>query len=164
MDNQAEKKKSWLNRHSKWVVGGVILFFIILVSSSGDDNSNLSNSESPLPQQEQQVVAMKISAETLRQAYKANVVSGDNQYKDKFVEISGTIETIGKDILEDAYITFEPNEQYAFDKVQCMFKSSEEGPLGTLKKGQKITLQGTVSGGGVVGGVRVLDCKVISSQ
>jgi hypothetical protein len=157
MENQI--KKSWPKRHPILTTLGVIIALGYLFSLASEKGASTNTGTASVPQ-EQAAAALKVSAETLRQAYKANEVSGDNQYKGKLVEIAGTIDSIGKDITDEAYVTFETPESVSFDHVQCMFKKSEEATLGTLTKGQKITLQGTVSGASL-GSVIVRGCTVV---
>lgn len=152
-------KKSWFRKHPVLTGFGGLVILIIILSSIGGE-SKKENNQVANNQPEQKVEAIKLEAETLRQAYKANEVNGDNLYKGKLVEISGTVDTIGKDLSDEAYVTFETNEQYAFDKVQCMFKTAEEAGLAQLKKGQSFKAQGTVSGV-VISGVIVRNCKVL---
>lgn len=159
MENQIQKK-SWMKRHPILTTLGVIIILGYLISLAGEKGASTNTITASVPQ-EQATPALKVSAETLRQAYKANEVSGDNQYKGKIVEIAGTVDSIGKDITDEAYVTFETPESVSFDHVQCMFKKSEEGTLGTLTKGQKITVQGTVSGASL-GSVIVRGCTVVA--
>lgn len=151
-------KKSWINRHPALTGFGVFIILIILIGSGGKSKQANTNN-STRQNQEPVVEAIVVSSEALRKAYKANEVSGDNQYKGKLVEISGTVNTIGKDVLDEAYVTFETSEQYAFDKVQCMFKEDQQSLLADLKKGQSIKVQGTVSGVSI-GSVIVRNCKI----
>lgn len=160
------QKKSWFKRHPILTgIGSLVLLFIIIGSLGSNDTSTTqqttASSNSPEREVEQAVVAMNVSSETLRKAYSANQVSADQMYEGKLLEISGTIDTIGKDILDEAYITFEASDPYAFDKVQCMFKMVNEGELATVSKGDPITVQGTMSGV-LISGPIVRNCKVIS--
>lgn len=154
-------KKPWMKKHPI-LTGLGILIIIIIIASAGGSNEKATSVSHTSTKQEAKTEALVVSPETLRQAYKANEVNADNQYKGKFVEMSGTVDTIGKDIIDEAYITFETPEQYAFDKVQCMFKSTQEAPLGTLTKGQQVTVQGTVSGV-TIGSVIVRNCTLLTS-
>ncbi len=157
VEPKAEKKfyKKW------WFWALAVIVFIMVVANSGDSTSTpgqtATNQEAQQP-----AVAIKVTAEALRQAYKTNQVSADQQYEDKLVEISGTVDTIGKDVLDEAYITFQPKDPYAFDKVQCMFSSTEEGSIANLRKGQSVVVQGKVSGS-MITSVIVRNCKLISS-
>lgn len=162
MENKTENK-NWFRRHPVLTVLG-ILFILGLIGSVGnkDNNPTVEVVISQEPEKPTENV-IKVTSEKLRLAYKTNEVSADTAYEGKLVEISGTVDTIGKDITDKAYITFETPEQYSFDKVQCMFKSTEESSMVSLKKGQAITVQGTVSGGALAGGVIVHNCKLTKS-
>ncbi len=167
MNTQTEEKKSWVKRHPILTGLGVLIFLSIIIGSNGE-NESLQTQEinattgSQEIESEQPVVAIKVSPEVLRAAYSANQVSADQTYQGKLLEISGTVDTIGKDILDEAYITFETNDSYAFDKVQCMFRVTNEGELVNLSKGQIVTVQGTMSGV-VISGPIVKNCRVIAS-
>jgi hypothetical protein len=154
----SQVKKKFYKKWWFWVLAVIVL--LVVVSNIGDSTS--STGSTATSQEAEQVVPIKVSAEALRKAYATNQVSADQQYEDKLVEISGTVDTIGKDILDEAYITFETKEQYAFDKVQCMFSASEENSIANFKKGQSIVVHGKVSGV-VISGPIVRNCKVISS-
>jgi len=153
--DQKEKKSVF----KKWWFWAIVIFVVLIIigSSSEDSNTQTKTQTQTQSQPEQKVEAIKLNAETLRQAYKENEVNGDNLYKEKLVEISGTVDTIGKDVTKEAYITFETPESVSFDKVQCMFNQTEEAGLAQLKKGQAIKVQGTVSGA-TIGSVIVRNC------
>ncbi len=88
---------------------------------------------------------LKLTAIKLSEDYKANEVSADAKYKGKFIEVSGIIENIAKDILDTPYVTLK-TDTYSIISIQCMFNKNSESQLATLSKGQNITLQGEVSG------------------
>lgn len=157
---EEKTKKKFYKKWWFWVI--VVIVFLGIIGSSSDDNKQTQiQTQIPVSSQpEQKVEAIKLEAETLRQAYKANEVNGDNLYKGKLVEISGTVDSIGKDLLDEAYVTFQTNEQVSFDKVQCMFNKTEESILAQLKKGQAIKVQGTVSGV-TIGSVIIKNCKIL---
>ncbi len=146
--------------YKKWWFWVIVVIVVLAIAGSSSENNPSVTTKTPTPSQpEQKIEAIKLSAETLRQAYKANEVNGDNLYKGKLVEISGTVDSIGKDIMKEAYITFETPESVSFDKVQCMFNQTEEAGLAQLKKGQAIKVQGVVSGA-TIGSVIVRNCKI----
>lgn len=154
---ETQSKKSWPRRHPILTGLGIFSILLLILSSGGDSKpSSTGSTSSP----EVAVEAIKVTPNALRKAYKANEVSADNQYKDKLVEMIGTVDSIGKDVLDEAYVTFDNGEQYSIDKVQCMFKEDQQGSLATLKKGQEIKVQGKVSGVSI-GNVIVRNCKVL---
>jgi hypothetical protein len=87
-----------------------------------------------------------ISAPAIVKEYLDNEVAADHKYKGKIVRMTAKIKDIGKDILGDPYITFSDGEEYSFRSVQCFFKKSEQAKIGTLRKGQTVTIDGTVDG------------------
>ena len=89
--------------------------------------------------------ALKVSATQLSQTYANNEVAADAKYKGNVVDVTGVIETIGKDILNNPYVSLKTAE-YSIISVQCMFSQADETKLATLSSGQSITLEGTVSG------------------
>lgn len=102
---------------------------------------------------------MKIDPETLITDYEANEVKGDEIYEGKTMELTGIVGDIGKDILEDVYITFEREEEFAFTAVQCYFKDEAQiKKVMELSKGDKITLQGKCDG--KFGNVLIKNCVI----
>ncbi len=86
----------------------------------------------------------KISAMDLYQEYKDNEVKADNKYKKETLEITGTINNIGKDIVNSIYITLNVGEYLS--SVQCYFKDSESESVANLTKGQEVTIIGRCDG------------------
>jgi len=100
---------------------------------------------------------MEIAPGDLLESYEANEVKGDALYIDKKMRLTGTVQDIGKDILENVYITFEGNEEYSITSVQCFFKNKEEiAKVVELSKGDTITVIGTCDG--KFGNVTIKDC------
>jgi len=88
---------------------------------------------------------MTVSAIQLNADYQANQISADAKYKGKLIDVTGTINTIGKDVLNDPYVTLNTSQYSAFE-VQCMFSQVDKSKLASLSSGQIITLQGIVNG------------------
>jgi hypothetical protein len=102
--------------------------------------------------------AIAISAADLYWAYKANEIAADEQYEGKIVEVTGFINTIGKDILDTPYVTFEVGD--VLGNVQCMFNKKDESQLSKLRKGQKITVRGRCKGYSIIS-VLIDDCTLV---
>lgn len=122
----------------KILLFGVILISVFTISGCTETTTNTETS-SVEPEQ-----AILVNAHELIKEYEANEVAADNKYKGKNVIISGTIHDIGKDILDDPYITFASNDEMVFTAVQCMFKDKAE--VANFAKGQKVTVTGRVDG------------------
>jgi hypothetical protein len=87
-----------------------------------------------------------ISAPAIVKDYVDNEIAANHKYEGKNVRITAKIKDIGKDILGNPYITFSDGEEYSFRSVQCYFKKSEQAKIGTLRKEQTVTIDGTVDG------------------
>lgn len=102
---------------------------------------------------------VSVTATKILSDYEENEVSADSVYKDKYIEITGSVDTIGKDILDTPYISLKNGDQYSFSSVQCMFMTNRESDLVDVKKGQPIKLKGKVSG--ILGNIIVRDCTIV---
>lgn len=102
--------------------------------------------------------AIQVTAAKLYADYEANEVGADQKYKGKVVEVSGLIDSIGKDILDTPFVALSNGQQYSVFNVQCMFAKDDEAKLSGLVKGRSITLRGEVSG--KLGGVIVRGCSI----
>ena len=90
----------------------------------------------------EQEAAIEVTAKELLKEYEA-----DETYRDKLVTVTGIINDIGKDVLDDTYVAVGTGDDYEFTTVQCYF--SDEGELakvGDLEKGAEITVTGTCDG------------------
>ena len=101
--------------------------------------------------------ATNITASSLVAAYKANEVQADSKYKGETLEVSGVVKSISKDILDSAYITLSGGDPVR--SVQCYFQASEQSKLGSLNKGQSLTVRGRCEG--VMMNVQLKDCVIV---
>ena len=86
-----------------------------------------------------------IQAPQIVAAYVANEVAADIRYKDRTQIVEGRIDTIGKDILDDPYVTLSAGES-EFRSVQAFFKTKDLQQLASLSKGQLVRVEGTCEG------------------
>jgi len=140
----------------------VLVFLGIAGSQMGEKaKSEVTQNTTQSTQKVEEVVDLpKVTAKQIVDDYKANEVSADAKYKGKEFEISGVVETIGKDIMDTPYIALESYEYAIVDKVQCMFNKGSEAELATVSKGQKITLKGEISG--KLGNILVKRCEIVN--
>jgi len=104
-------------------------------------------------------VDIEISAKELYRAYDSNQVLADENYKGKKLGITGVVSDIGKDILENPYVTLSADY---LDNVNCYFDDDNIKIISKLRKGQKITIIGNCSGRTLTD-VVIQDCKVWSN-
>ena len=128
---------------------GLLSIFIILGGGSmdtdgGDEKISLATPDYVL------------SANKLFKEYDKNSVAADAKYEDKIVVVSGTIQSIGKDIMDTAYLVI--GGSGFLDGVQCTLPRGQEGLVARVSKGQYVTLKGKVSGQ-IMGNVIVNNCS-----
>jgi len=154
MEDQ-KTKKSIFKKWWFWIIV-VIVLFIILGSSGSKNTNNTAQQNQNNPAQQQSYT--RVEAVDLATEYKANQVAADDKYKNKTIEVSGTIYNIGKDILDAPYVTL--NGVDMVTNIQCMFDKSDQSQLTSLAKDTKIVLRGKVSGQ-VVFNVLLNNCSIV---
>lgn len=88
---------------------------------------------------------IKLTADALYNAYTNNQVAADAKYKGNIVEVTGVINSIGKDILGNPFVALNVGG-YSELGIQCTFSQADESQLTSLSSGRSVTLEGTVSG------------------
>jgi len=139
-----------LNRTIKNTLSaGVLSIFIILGGGSLDTDEGAEKISLATPD-------YVLSANALFNEYDKNSVAADAKYEGKIVKVSGTIQSIGKDIIDTAYLVI--GGSGFLDGVQCMLPRGQEGLVASVSKGQYVTLKGKVSGQ-IMGNVIVNNCS-----
>ena len=93
------------------------------------------------PPQEQQVTAIEVSARQLFNAYKANEVSADRQFKNQELIVSGTVQSIESGINDGAEINFYVGDEYGIEFVTASGDENFDNNAANLSKGQQISLR-----------------------
>ncbi|MBS1662787.1 MAG: hypothetical protein JST68_17210 [Bacteroidetes bacterium] len=102
-----------------------------------------TKSESSTEKKSDEDAAMAVSAKEYYKKYQENEVAADNVYKGKKLAITGTVESINKDIADDAYISLVGDGELSMG-VQCHLQDAQKAA--TVKKGTQITIIGTGDG------------------
>tara|TARA_X000000368_G_C22798586_1_gene609207 strand:+ start:325 stop:726 length:402 start_codon:yes stop_codon:yes gene_type:complete len=111
-----------------------ILFFSIIALASLENDAPPINSETK--------PVLKVTSKTLYKEYNNNEIAADDKYKGKIIQVRGTIRDIGKDIMDEAYISLIGDD--FFGDVQCFFP--DKSYLLNLKKGQRVNVIGYCDG------------------
>ena len=106
--------------------------------------------------------SIEITAKQLVKEYADNEVSADNKYKGKVLLVTGTIDDIGKDLVDDIYVAMGESSFTGFEDgfgVQCFFSDKHKKEVGNLKKGDSIKIKGKCDG--VLGYVHLMGCQIV---
>ena len=87
-----------------------------------------------------------LDAKALLKDYKDNEVAADQKYKGKVIQVTGTVDEIKKDIMDQIYVTGGTGAEFEIPQAQCFFDDSATAKAAALKKGQKVTIKGRVDG------------------
>ena len=91
-------------------------------------------------------VAATVTAETLGKVYNENIHRAESLYDSKILIVSGTVDTIGEDLMGTPLVSLKTGEMVY--SVQVYFAESEKSKVGNLNKGQKISVRGFCDGVG----------------
>jgi len=84
--------------------------------------------------------AIIVTAPELISDYQANEIAADQRYKGRVIQVSGAVESIGKDIVDSMYITLKSGEKYDVVSVQCFFDDSAGPRLARLRESDNVTV------------------------
>lgn len=154
--------------YKKWWFWVIIAFAALIIignteesetdSGDGGQSSVSTTADQPEETTEAPEEIIEISAQDLFAAYDQNEIAADAKYKGKKLKITGTVNNIGRDILDDVYITMDTGE-YLWD-VQCYFTDAEQiDAVASLKSGDTITIIGECSGLSITS-VVVKNCEI----
>lgn len=125
-------------------------------SQTGDEKITSSTTAEPAEKSdaaeqsdatEKETAAIAITAKEMLQEYDDNEVKADKKYCDKLVTVTGKVNDVGKDVLDDVYVSVGTGNEYEFPTIQCYFSDERElEKVSDLKKGDEITLTGTCDG------------------
>ncbi len=156
-------RKNTTNRHADFLSLGLVfgLWLVLVLACGSPKQSTPSGSASPPPTTETPAAPpIAITALALARAYEDNEVAADGKYEGKVLVVSGTVESIDT-VFGTTSVTLK-GKNMSIVSVQCFFDDSHKGAIANLKKGQKITVQGTCDGKSL--NVHLKDCAIIPNR
>jgi tRNA_anti-like len=87
-----------------------------------------------------------VQASELVDAYKSNEIAADKIYKGEWYSITGFVDSIGKDILDDPYVTIGEGAKFEVNTVQCMLTGKGSKVAEQLSKGTPVRAYGKIEG------------------
>ncbi len=124
----------------------VLLLFIGYMVGEVTKKDTVSSTDYSTKKSISSVYATPVDIEDILSAYKNNEVGADNEYKGQVIQVTGRIDSIGKDILDNMYVTLGTGSKYEIPRIQAFFDDSASASLGRLKKGDRLTVVCRISG------------------
>ncbi len=125
---------------------------LVSCDSPAPTESNKQQISAPAPE----VKRIDVSAKDYFKDYSEKEISADEKYKDKPLRVTGIVKSIDKGLGDDSFVLFAVDEDGISD-VRCSLQDKSIGM--DLKKGQKITFDGT-GDGMLIGDPQLKDCVI----
>lgn len=119
---------------------GVLLFSDgnIGTTSENAPKNSVTITETPTP-----YPYIKITSTDLIAIYKDNQVNCKQLYDNQLLEVTGKVQSIGTDILDNTYVCLGSDDEFTFIGIQCYAKNEDEiNKIAQLKEGDVITVKG----------------------
>ncbi|MEQ7847349.1 OB-fold protein [Nocardioides kribbensis] len=102
---------------------------------------------------------LKVTAKKILKEFEDNEAAADGKYKDKTLQVSGTVSKIDTELLDDEQYVIQVGAGTDFDifTVNCDDQSSDD--VSSLKKGKAITVIGEFEDGGDLG-IELDNCSI----
>lgn len=148
-----------------WTLGakigfGLIVLWVLGYACSDHDSSVArQNDAAPAPPAvaAPRTPELSIDAQSLWAEYDANEVAADSRYKGKTIVVSGTVQAIDKDFLDNAIVRLVTSNQ--FETVDATMAKAAAGSAAQLSKGQSVQLVCKVRGR-TLGSPQLGECEV----
>jgi hypothetical protein len=128
----------------------IVAAMVILVSACGREESSWRRAHRGAVSAEggsRYDSAHPISAQELVRMYEVNEVSADGHFKGIVLDVTGVVDKIGKDILDNPYVILKSsNDSFRARDVQAVFDKKDEAALSRLMPGQTVTVRGRNNG------------------
>jgi putative nucleic acid binding protein len=154
-----------------WTLGGIVLvalvcygvpmillgvWGVVLYRQSADELEKLGG-----PINTDDWPPIEVNASDMVSAYREDTAVANNKYKDKVVQVTGTV---GK--VEGQWVELESEKSFEGGgvdllRVHVYFNDQDKGKVATLTKGQSITVKGMCTGKGVGDSIDVEKCVLV---
>ena len=116
----------------------ILLLVIGVLNSPSGQSSHMGDTDAASPTA---VPPVRVTAVDLARAYDANEVQAQNEYGGQTLEVSGVVTGITLDMFSNPVVQMRGVNEFL--PVQASFDKSYSGRLGTLSKGQVVTVRCT---------------------
>ena len=123
-----KKSRKWL-----WIVLAVIGLLIIMAMAGGDD-TEAGGTATATPSEP----AMNVSSVELAQAYETNEMAAQQQYGDRSLAVTGTVQGIDLDLMDEPVLML--NGTNEFMNVQAKLADESHQAAASISKGDEVTV------------------------
>lgn len=128
----AKKSRKW-----PWIIGAILLLLII-IAMSGNDDAETSSTSALTEATEPAKPPVEVTSRQLANDFDDNEVAAKAKYDDNTLVVTGTVQSIALDFMDDPVVMLDGLNQ--FSNVHVSFGKSHVEQTSALKKGQKVTV------------------------
>ena len=109
---------------------------------------------------------LTVTATALCQAYQENEIRASVEYGGKVILVTGIIDGIDRDILDEIYVSLDGGSSYSFEDlleisyVQCYFAESQKNEIANLNIGDRVSIKGKCDDTNYLGGILLNGCTI----
>lgn len=151
------KNPSKENKPKHYGFGTLVILIAIVIFILVQYNSFVG-STSPRVEQASEPTPIRITATQLFSQYEQNEVAADAIFKGKLLEVTGVVESIDSDVMDEAIVQLRSPNQFL--SVSASGNSEFKQQAFSLRKGKKITLLCT-GDGEIISAPQLKDCKFL---
>lgn len=122
---------------------------ILLLSGCGDETTTAPAEPGVIP----------IKLKTIVRPFKARLEIANANYKDKIFDVTGVVQSIGKDEPDTPYVILADKDEPWVGKF--LFAAGDQAQVAKLKKGQKVTIRSNCDGFFEVGQVNFSQSSIV---
>lgn len=164
----SEEKKGvwqWVKKHKVLTV--IIVFILLAVLGSfveEEPKSQVATNNSPTEQNTAPVntePSVTTTVKVITNDFENNSIGAKAKYANKLVRVSGKAGSIDEDLFGNPYILiYDITDQYEVNGVQCFVGRNNTETLLSASKGDKVSVQGTISDDFILN-VLMNDCSLV---
>lgn len=125
-----------------------------IVTQSVFDSLKTTADAAPEPEE-----VISVSAVDLYNEFDSNAIAAKEKYKDKTIQVTGTVNKIDETVWGNIYVELKSDE-YGFTGVQCFFPQDATSTIASLGAGQTVTIKGSSPEKGIID-VELNDCSLV---
>ena len=150
---QCRKKQGGGGCLTKILIVIAVIIILGAVSSLMGDDSDTTTESNEATTAEEKIEYEKVSVADMMSVLNKNAAKASKTYKDKYLEITGTVDVIDSDL---SYVSITSGDDFEIVGVQCYIKNEEqENQVVEMEVGDKVTIQGLCTDVGEVLGYSV---------
>lgn len=147
-------KTSGKGKKLLWIIIGIFAVIFLLARCGGSDVADTNSASDPAPE----AAATPVTAVELFRAYQANEAAAQQQYGDRPLEVSGTVDGVDLDFSDEPFIKLRTDNQ--FMPAQAKLIAADQPKASSLSKGSSVRLR-CESVSEIVGTPMLKDCRIL---